>query len=97
VIRNGDNLKFSFIKPLNSQDVFDINFVENECVYVLWAYGGTVSSFVSPATLLSGHTRKGVFRNQTCINNDTTNNGSGIVGMSITVLLMGTLAAILGI
>ena len=39
----------------------------DRCVYVLWAWGGSISSYDSPA-VFGGHTSRGVFSDQLCIN-----------------------------
>ena len=68
--RNGAVLYFSFTRNINSpDDSRDID-LEN-CVNVLWAFGGAVGNFSSqPVSGLTGHpTRdnRGVFPGQLCL------------------------------
>ena len=62
---DGTTTTISFIRPRvssdNSQDI-DLD----QCVYVIWAFGGSVASHTTPAEF-SRHTDRGVFTAQLCL------------------------------
>ena len=64
--RTSGDLSFSFTRLINSTDTSGLDVGLNTCRYVLWAWGGSVSSFTSPATI-GGHTARGVFSSQICL------------------------------
>ena len=64
--RIDDDLSFSFTRLIDSADTSGQDVDLNVCQYVLWAWGGTVSSFTSPATI-GRHTSRGAFANQICL------------------------------
>jgi hypothetical protein len=67
VMRSEDTLYFSFTRPIVSPDnANDIDL--DQCVYVLWALGGAVDNFTSPASGLTRHSSRGVIlRRKLCI------------------------------
>ena len=62
---NGTTTTISFIRPRvssdNSQDI-DLD----QCVFMIWAFGGPVTSHDSPA-VFGFHTSRGVFTTQLCL------------------------------
>ena len=63
--RDGDDISFSFTRHIISNDTNnDIDL--NTCLHVLWAYGGNVNEFQSPASF-ERHTQKGAFSVQMCL------------------------------
>ena len=62
---DGTTTTISFIRPRvssdNSQDI-DLD----QCVYMIWAFGGSVASHDSPA-VFGFHTSRGVFATQLCL------------------------------
>ena len=64
--RIGGKLSFSFTRLINSSDTNGQDVDLNVCQFVIWAWGGSVSSFTSPATI-GRHTSRGVFANQICL------------------------------
>ena len=61
---DGTTTTISFIRPLYSDDSQDIDL--DQCVFMIWAFGGTVSSHETPATF-GFHTSQGVFATQLCL------------------------------
>ena len=57
---------FSFTRLIDSADTSGQDIDLNVCQYVLYAWGGSVSSFTSPATI-GRHTSRGAFANQICL------------------------------
>ena len=64
--RIGSKLSFSFTRLIDSADTNGQDVDLNVCQYVLYAWGGSVSSFTSPA-IIGQHTSRGVFANQICL------------------------------
>ena len=64
--RIGSKLSFSFTRLINSADANSQDVDLNVCQYVLYAWGGSVSSFTSPASF-SYHPSRGGFSNQICL------------------------------
>ena len=62
---DGTTTTISFIRPRvspdNSEDI-DLD----QCVFVIWAFGGSVSSHETPASFVV-HTSRGVFASQLCL------------------------------
>ena len=62
---DGTTTTISFIRPrVSSDDSQDIDL--DQCVFMIWAFGGSVSSHETPATF-SRHTERGVFATQLCL------------------------------
>ena len=64
--RISGKLSFSFTRLINSADTNGQDVDLNVCHYVLYAWGGSVSSFTTPATI-GRHTSRGVFVDQICL------------------------------
>ena len=64
--RIGGRLSFSFTRLIDSADTSGQDVDLNVCQYVLWAWGGSVSSFTSPATI-GRHTSRGAFADHLCL------------------------------
>ena len=64
--RIGGRLSFSFTRLIDSADTSGQDVDLNICQYVLYAWGGSVSSFTSPATIRY-HTSRGIFADQICL------------------------------
>ena len=64
--RIGSKLSFSFTRLIDSADTNGQDVDLNVCQYVLYAWGGSVSSFTSPATI-GRHTSPGAFVDQICL------------------------------
>ena len=64
--RIGGRLSFSFTRLIDSADTSGQDVDLNVCQYVLWAWGGSVSSFTSPATI-GRHTSRGIFADHLCL------------------------------
>ena len=64
--RIGSKLSFSFTRLINSADTNDQDVDLNVCQYVLYAWGGSVSSFTSPASF-GYHPSRGIFSNRICL------------------------------
>ena len=62
--RDGDDISFSFTRHIISNDTNDIDL--NTCLYVLWAFGGNVIEFQSPASFHK-HIQQGAFSVQMCL------------------------------
>ncbi len=50
-----------FTRKLNTGNAQDIALDTDTPVYFIWAFGGTVTSYVSPATFTGRHTNQGPF------------------------------------
>ena len=61
---DGTTTTISFIRPRSSDDSEDIDL--DQCVFMIWAFGGDVSSHETPATFAQ-HTARGVFATQLCL------------------------------
>ena len=61
---DGTTTTISFIRPRSSDDSEDIDL--DQCVFMIWAFGGSVSSHETPATFAQ-HTERGVFATQLCL------------------------------
>ena len=64
---NGTTTTISFIRPRvssdNSQDI-DLD----QCVFIIWAFGGSVTSHATPATFGQySNSERGVFATQLCL------------------------------
>ena len=64
--RIGSKLSFSFTRLINSADANSQDVDLNVCQYVLYAWGGSVGSFTSPATI-GRHTSRGPFVDRICL------------------------------
>ena len=64
--RSSGDLSFSFTRLIVSADTSGQDVDLNTCQYALWSWGGSVSSFTSPATI-GRHTSRGIFSNQICL------------------------------
>ena len=64
--RIGGDLSFSFTRLIDSADTSGQDINLNVCQYVLYAWGGSVSSFTSPAAI-GRHTSRGAFADQICL------------------------------
>ena len=64
--RIGSKLSFSFNRLIVSADTSGQDVDLNVCQNVLWAWGGSVSSFTTPATI-GRHTSRGAFVDQICL------------------------------
>ena len=64
---DGTTTTISFIRPRVSDDSQDIGL--DQCVFVIWAFGGSVFSYGPPAASFSGHsnTERGVFEIELCL------------------------------
>ena len=64
---DGTTTTISFIRPrVSSDDAEDIDL--DQCVFVIWAFGGFVVSHETPATFGShSSTERGVFATQLCL------------------------------
>jgi hypothetical protein len=78
-------LTIRFTRPLNTNDATQDVSLQNNCVWVLWAYGGMVNFTTTPVSDLTGHTANGVFPIQLC--------GCTSIMVSLGVLLLGALIA----
>ena len=61
---DGTTTTISFIRPRSSDDSQDIDL--DQCVYMIWAFGGSVTSHNTPADF-GRHTDTGVFATQFCL------------------------------
>ena len=64
--RIDDDLSFSFTRLIDSADTSGQDVDLNVCQYVIFAWGGSVSSFTTPA-IFGFHTAQGAFANQICL------------------------------
>ncbi len=60
-------VKICFTRPVDSDDDDDISL--DVCRYVLWAYGGPVTSYGTDGMngVFGGHSSRGVFSEQICL------------------------------
>ena len=61
---DGTTTTISFIRPRVSDHFQDIGL--DQCVFVIWAFGGFVLNHATPASF-SRHTDRGVFGTQLCL------------------------------
>ena len=64
--RIDDDLSFSFTRLIDSADTSGQDVDLNICQYVIYAWGGLVSNFTTPA-IFGVHTSQGAFANQICL------------------------------
>ena len=61
----GGQQMISFVRAIDTGNIDDISL--NQCVYFLWAYGGSIADFGPPAVIRQ-HTARGSFDEQVCLN-----------------------------
>ena len=64
--RIGGDLSFSFTRLIVSADTSGQDVDLNVCQFVIWAWGGLVTSFTTPA-IFERHTLQGAFADQICL------------------------------
>ena len=61
---DGTTTTISFIRPRSSDNSQDVDL--DQCVFMIWAFGGSVTRHQSPA-VFNLHTSRGVFGTQLCL------------------------------
>ena len=59
-------LTFAFSRQIESDDDNGQDIDLSNCVWALWAYGGNIENFTTPA-IVRRHARRGVFAQRLCL------------------------------